>query len=419
MTNSSFWHPFADMAMIGSDSFKITHAEGVWVWDSQNNKYLDGTASLWYMNIGHGRNEMIDAIAEQGRRVAAYSCFGDYSNEPAELLTERLASLFPVPDAKIFLASGGGDAIDTAVKLARLHFSITGLPDKVQVISREGSYHGTHGIGTSIAGIAANRTGFGPLVQGAAIVARDDPGALRAKIEELGADHVACFILEPVIGAGGVYPPTVGYIEETRRICRESQVLFVADSVICGFGRLGTWFGIERFQVLPDMVVFAKGITSGYIPLGGVLISSEVSEPFFGTRGNVFRHGQTYAGHPLACAAAIRNMEIIERENLLDRSNKLEGPLFDALKKVEKASIVGEVRGGVGLMAAAELGSDFLAGHPDGATQLQMAMRKRGVLVRPLGGAIAVSPPLVIDEAEISLIGSALSDSIDELERDA
>ena len=404
------------MSTVASNHLAIVRAESVWVWDDNDTRYLDGTASLWYMNVGHGRQEIIDAIALQGRRVAAYSCFGDYSNGPAESLTRMLADLSPIDNSKIFLTSGGGDAIDTAVKLARLYFSVTGLPKKQHVISREGSYHGTQGIGTSITGIPANRVGFGSLLRETSLVANDDPSDLRARIEQIGPERVACFVLEPVIGAGGVYPPVEGYIEQARSICHELGVLFIADSVICGFGRLGTWFGIERFDVVPDMIVFAKGVTSGYLPLGGVVVSPEIAGPFYRIPGNIFHHGPTYAGHPLACAAAVENIEIIKKERLLERSGKLEGPLFSAVKRVETSEIVSEVRGGIGLMAAVQLAPNFLAEFPNGPALLQMAMRKRGVLIRPLGNAIALSPPLVIQESEITLMGLALEESIEELE---
>src|SRR3954467_9310190 len=239
MSDTRFWHPFASMGAVRDAEIVIERGEDVWVYDEQGRKLLDATASLWYANVGHGRQAIADAVLAQMGKLEAYSCFGDFPNRPALELCERLAALAPVDDARVFLGAGGGDGVDTAAKLARRYFVETGQPDRQHVITRSDAYHGTHGFGTSLAGIPANRAGYGELIEQVSIVDRDSVAALRAEIERLGAARVAAFFAEPVIGAGGVYPPAPGYLEPCAELCREAGVLFVADCVIAGFGRLG------------------------------------------------------------------------------------------------------------------------------------------------------------------------------------
>src|SRR3954463_12193674 len=308
MSDTRFWHPFASMGAVRGSELIIERGEDVWVYDDQDRKLLDATASLWYANIGHGRTEIADAVVAQMRQIETYSCFGDFANRPALELCERLAALAPVDDARVFLGAGGGDAVDTAAKLARRYFAETGSPQRQQIITRSAAYHGTHGFGTSLAGIPANRAGWGELIEQVSIVERDSVdalreeidrlgagrvAALRGEIDRLGAGRVAAFFAEPVIGAGGVYPPPDGYLEGCAEVCRETGVLFVADCVIAGFGRLGGWTGVERFGLRPDMITFAKGVTSGSLPLGGVIASGKVAEPFWKDGAPVLRHGAT------------------------------------------------------------------------------------------------------------------------------
>ncbi len=413
MTETHFWHPFANMAQVRSGAFTITRGDGSWVWDDDGRRYLDGTASLWYVNAGHGRAEIGDAIARQLQRLAGYSTFGDYTNGPAEQLAERLAALAPSPGAKVFYGSGGGDAIETAVKLARSYWNAVGAQDRTHVISRDRSYHGTHGFGTSLAGIAPNRDGFGPLDPDHSTVAWDSPEALAKEIDRVGAERVAAFFCEPVIGAGGVYPPPAGYLEAVAELCAGAGVLLVVDSVICAFGRLGDWFGVERWGIRPDMITFAKGVTSGYLPLGGVMVAPQIADPFWEGKGRPFRHGATYAGHPVCCAAALANIDVLERDNLYRRGGQLEGRLLAALGAVADHPAVAEVRGGVGLLGAVELREELLSERPGAVADLQMAVRRAGVLVRPLGTAVAVSPPLVVTDDEIDLLASAIAEGLD------
>jgi putrescine---pyruvate transaminase len=410
--HTRFWHPFANMSEVDGHEFIVDRGEDVWIYDRDGRRYLDGSASLWYSNVGHGRSEIADAVHAQMVQLEAYSAFGEFSNDPADALAERLSDLAPMPDARVFLTTGGGESIDTAAKLARRYWSAQGMPERVHLIGREAGYHGTNGFGTSLGGIEANRAGFGPLVAETSVIEHDSLPALQQRIDELGPERVAAFLAEPVIGAGGVYPPSDGYIEGVAAICADAGVLLIIDSVICGFGRLGTWFGIERWPVEPDMIVFAKGVTSGYLPLGGVVISEKVAEPFWTEPGNYFRHGATYAGHAACCAAALANIEILDRETLISRGAELEGALFDALAPLTDHPLVGEVRGGTGLMAAVELdaGAQGAGVQPAHVTA---ALRERGVVTRALARAIAFSPPLTVQLEHIALIGDATREAFD------
>jgi putrescine---pyruvate transaminase len=402
------------MASVRHAEFVIERGEDVWIWDREGRRYLDATASLWYANVGHGRREIADAIAEQVAHLEAYSTFGDFANERALELAATLADLAPMP-ARVFLVSGGGDAIDTAAKLARQYWSRMGEPDRTILVSRSAGYHGTHGFGTALAGIPANREGFGPQVE-TVQVSRDSIEAVHAEFERVGPHRLAAVFVEPVIGAGGVYPPMPGYLEGLSELCRQTGVLLVVDAVICGFGRLGTWFGIERWRADPDMIVFAKGVTSGYLPLGGVIVSERVAEPFWTSPGGpVLRHGPTYAGHPTCCAAALANIALLGRERLVERGRELEGVLFDALAPLAQHEAVAEVRGGTGMLAAVELQSEVLGADPGAVAKVAAAARAEGVIVRTLGRGVAVSPPLTASPEHFELIANALDHALNSL----
>jgi adenosylmethionine-8-amino-7-oxononanoate aminotransferase len=414
--DTRLWHPFADMGAVRGNELVIDRGEDVWVWDTDGRRYLDATASLWYANVGHGRREIADAVAAQMGRLEAYSAFGDFSNAPAAELAERLASCAPMDDARVFFGSGGGDGIDTAAKLARRYWAEVGSPERGTLLVRTHAYHGTHGYGTSLAGIPANRTSWGPLVPDVSVIAHDSVDAFRAEVDRIGADRIAAIFVEPVIGAGGVHPPAPGYIESVAEVCRQTGILFICDAVICGFGRLGTWFGIERWDVRPDLITFAKGVTSGYLPLGGVVANGRVAEPFFAAPGGpVFRHGATYAGHATCCAAGLANLDLLERDGLLARGRELEGELYDALGQLEGHRLVGEVRGGIGLLGAVELAGDLLQERPGAPQEVAALARRGGVLVRPLGTGVAVSPPLTVTPDHFELIIEALSTALDEM----
>ena len=409
MSDTALWHPFSNMAKVRDAELTITRGDDVWLWDEAGRRYLDASASLWYANVGHGRREIADAVHAQMIVLEDFNAFGDIANEPALELARRLADLAPMPDAKVFFTTGGGEAVDTAAKLARRYWSALGLPQRVHVIGRMAGYHGTNGFGTSIGGIEANRAGFGPLVPHTSYVPFDSLESLEAEILRIGSDNVAAFFMEPVMGAGGVNLPPESYVEGVADVCERHGVLLICDSVICGFGRLGSWYGIERWGVEPDMITFAKGVTSGYLPLGGVVTSSRVAEPFWTGDGAPFRHGATYSAHPTCCAAGIANIDILEREGLIARGAELEGALDAVLRPLADHPLVTEVRAGIGLMGAIEIDPPALA------ATVAVAARERGVMPRALVSSVAVSPPLTIQQPELELIGSTLREALDDV----
>lgn len=410
---SRMWHTFSDMnAVQNGPKFVVSEASGVWLWDDHGDRYLDGTASLWYCNVGHGREEIAEAVRAQLLRLDAYTVYGDFANEPALLLSERLAALAPVDDPRVILTCGGGESIETAAKVARQYWTTRGQPNRVHMISRTGGYHGLHGIGTSVIGMERFRTGYGPMVEATSVVAHDSVAELEAEIHRVGPENVAAFFAEPVIGAGGVYAPVEGYFAAVAALCKRYGILFIADSVICGFGRLGNWFGIERFGVRPDMIVFAKGVSSGYLPLGGVVVSGEIAEPFWNHPNRTLLHGTTYAGHPTCCVAALANLDILEREDLLTASLEVEQQLDTALRALESHPMVAEVRAGTGVMGAVELTEDAIASGVTPAAVFQES-RLRGVILRAVPTALVMSPPLIITPEQIDHLASTLRSSLD------
>lgn len=408
-------HPFSDMGATGSTKLVIERAQGIWVFDDAGKEYLDATASLWSANLGHNRPELARAAAAQLEKLDGYNIFGDFANQPALELAARLADLSPQEGARVFLGSGGGDMIDAAAKIARGHFAQRGQPQRTHLISRGLAYHGTHGFGTSLGGIEPNVAGWGRLIPDVSVVDPHSADALELEIQRVGADRVAAFFCEPVIGAGGVHLPTSSYIEHVADVCRRYGVLFVADCVICGFGRLGTWFGIDRWPVVPDMITLAKGITNGALPLGALLVSGAVAAPYFpGTPGApVLRHGQTYAGHPVCCAIALATLDVLERDGLVARGAELEADLADALMPLSASPLVAEVRAGLGLIAGIDLADAVLESVPRAVGQWQQACRQAGVLVRPLVRGIAVSPPLTVDRSDLAELGSRIASGLE------
>jgi putrescine aminotransferase len=411
------WNGFGNMAKLAQGGLvTIVRGEGSTVYDAQGRGYLDALASLWYCNVGHGRADISGAALAQLRQLAAYQVFETFTNEPAETLARRVAELVPVPDAKVFFTPGGGsDAIDTAAKLARAYWRAVGQPGKQIIVGRTHAYHGVNAYGTSIGGIPVNSEAFSPLVPLIERVPWDDPDALAKVIEQAGADRVAAFFCEPIVGAGGVYPPPQGYLARVQEICREQDVLFVADEVITGFGRTGRWFASDRFGLEPDLMTLAKGLTSGYAPLGAVVAGPRVAEPFWRPGSTeIFRHGYTYQAHPTACAVGLANLEVIEREQLIPRVAELEGVLAARLRPLAAHPLVAQVRAGTGLVAAVEIDAEARTADPALGARLVAAARERGVITRLLRGvALQVSPPFVITEAEIGQIAETFAAALD------
>jgi len=403
----ALWHGFSDMGAVSADGAFVLHrGEGAYVWDTAGIRYLDVTAGLWFANVGHGRTEIAERVGEQLGRLAAYSGFGDYTVDVTVELAERLSAMAPVPDSKVLFGSGGSDSVETAAKLARRYWHEVGQPDKRIVIGRQKAYHGMHYAGTALSGLPPNREGYGELVTDAETVAWNSAADLDHTIERLGARNVAAFFCEPVEGAGGVWPPPDGYLAEARAVCRRHDVLFVADEVVTGFGRIGgTWFASSRFGLEPDIVTTAKGLTSGYVPMGATLVAPRVAEPFFRSGAGVWwRHGYTYGGHAGAAVAAMANLDIIEREHLLDAAARLEKSLPALLGPLAELDSVAEVRAGVGALAAVQLAD------PAEALSVAKRLRGHGIATRAVGaGAIQVSPPFVMTDDEVQTLASALT----------
>ena len=408
---SALWHPQAHMPSVVGDVLTIVAGKGSRVQTDDGRWLLDATACLWHANIGHGRERIADAAAAQMRRLETFHTFGRIANDQALALAERVAGLSPIDDAKVFWVSGGSDAVDTAAKLVRRHWQLDGRPDKRIIISRESSYHGLHAFGTSLAGIPFNREGYGSesLIPETARVPANDADALEAEIRTLGPDRVAAVFAEPVIGTGGMILPAPGYLKRIEAICREHDVLLVIDEVITGFGRTGELFATDLFGLDPDMVIVAKGITSGYAPLGGVLIAPRVWSPFFDSPdAPFFRHGVTYSGHATACAVAQANLDILEEEDLVAAVAALAPRLQEALAPLADHPGVADVRSGIGLLAGVQL-----AAHVSGDEVARRCIDD-GVLLRVItDNTLQISPPFVITEAEIEHIAAAIDTAID------
>ncbi len=399
-----FWHPIADMhAVQASGELILERGEGCYVWDEGGTRYLDSAAGLWYTNVGYGRAEIADAAAAQMRRLHAYSHYGDLSSRPTTDLADRISAIAPMADAAVFFTSGGGESIETVVKLVRAYWSLLGQPERTVIVSRERAYHGLAGYGTSIVGMDMFKAGIGPVAAETVRVPWDSAEALDATIEEIGPERVAAFFCEPIIGAGGVLLPPEGYLLAVREVCRKHGVLFVADEVICGYGRVGDWFASSRVGLDPDAVTFAKGITSGYVPLGGVIVGRRLQEPFWeSAAAGIWRHGYTYSGHASAAAAAHANLDIMEREAIVPRARALESEIEAALAPLLASELVTEIRAGFGAVAAVQIDPARLAADPGVVERIALRARDHGVLTRTLsGGSLQISPPLVITRAEL------------------
>jgi adenosylmethionine-8-amino-7-oxononanoate aminotransferase len=399
MTVPQVLHPFAAPARQAGDYLEIVRGEGCRLWDSDGRVYLDGTASLWYCAAGHGRREIADAVAAQMEQVAAYHTFGSFTNTPEQRLAETLMELEPIPDARVLFTLTGSEAVDSALKLTRAGHRAAGDAGRTVFLSRHYAYHGVMLGGTSVAGLPANRRPYGPLLGDCYQVERDSLEAMRAAVAYHGPERIAAIITEPVLGAGGVFPPAPGYLQGLRQLCDECGALLIFDEVITAFGRLGSWFGSQHFGVTPDLMTFAKGITSGYLPLGGVVVGPRLRGWLEADDDYLLTHGGTYAGHPTCCAAGIANLEILRSEDLPERARHAGSRLRVGLDRLADRSGVAEVRG-EGLMQAVALRPPLTPGA------MVAALLTRGIIARglPYANSIAFSPPLVISDGEIDEI---------------
>jgi len=394
-------HPFAKPSAAAAGFTRMVRGAGALVFDAAGRRYVDAMASLWYCNVGHGRAEIADAVAAQLRELETYHCFERFSNSPAEGLAQRLAALAPIPGSRVFLTSGGSEAVDTALKLSRAAHAQTGHPERTVVVSRTPSYHGVTYGAMALTGLPSNREGFGRGMADVVQVPKDDLHAVR----QVFTDHpgqVAAVFAEPVIGAGGVWPPTPGYLPGLRALCDEHGAHLVLDEVICGFGRLGSVFAGDRYEVQADLTIFAKGVTSGYLPLGGVLVAPSVHQPLSAEPSFVLRHGYTYSGHAAGCVAALTCLDITEREGLLQRALRIGDLLSPQLEALRADGLVADVRG---------VGALWAVSVPAGVDPVPVRDRilDDGVIVRPIApSTLAICPPLVITDTDLDRIPAAL-----------
>lgn len=417
-------HPFTDhkdLAKKGGSRI-ITRAQGVYIYDSDGNKILDGMAGLWCVNLGYGRQELVDAAAAQMQELPYYNSFFQCTHPPAIELSELLSELSPGNFKQVFFTGSGSEANDTQVRLIRRYWDLMGEPDRMTIIARKNAYHGSTIAGASLGGMEEMHRQMRLTLPG--IVHIEQPyqfelgadmspdrfglqqaGLLEEKILEIGVDQVAAFIAEPVQGAGGVIIPPDSYWPEIQRICDQYGILLVADEVITAFGRVGEWFGSSHFGIRPDLISFAKGVTSGYLPLGGALISDRVAEVII-DKGGEFAHGYTYSGHPAACAVALASLRIMRDEHIIERVKEQTAPYFkQRWATLAEHPIVGEARS-LGLMAAIEIVKDksslerFHKDQAAGARCRDFCV-DNGLVMRAVGDTMIVSPPLVIETQHV------------------
>ncbi len=402
MSDNTYLHPFT--APRKTDFITLVGGHGSTVVDSDGNEYLDAMASLWYQNVGHGRPEMTEAIVGQLDRLATYHTFDPFTNEPTEALAAKIAELVPMARARVFFTSSGSEAVDSAMKIARVAQREAGHPERQIIVSREHGYHGVTYGGTSAQGIPLNREGFGPLVGRVLNVPSDNVEAMAQVFDEY-SDEIAAVLTEPVQGAGGVFPPPEGYLDSVRRLCDQHGAYLIMDEVICGFGRTGHWFGSDRYGVTPDIITFAKAVTSGYIPLGGVAVGPAVRDALEANEGFILKHGHTYSGHPLATAAGLAAITIQEKEGLVERAAGIGDRLAAGLQSLADDGTIDHVRG-VGAVWGAEM-----RGGVD-AVAVRNTMLGAGVIVRPLNDTLVMCPPLVITDEEIDRIIDVMATAI-------
>jgi len=431
-----FLHPFTDFAALARKGARIVcRAEGIYLWDSEGRRILDAMSGLWCVNVGYGQRALIEAATRQLGELPFYNAFFQTATPPAIELAELLAELTPPQFQHVFFTGSGSEGNDTIVRMVRRYWDLLGQPERQVIISRRNAYHGSTMAGASLGGMGAMHAQGGLPIPGIVHIEqphwfelgrpqgldRDAFGEhaaqwLEARIAELGADRVAAFIGEPVQGAGGVIVPPETYWPAIQRICDRHGILLVSDEVICGFGRTGHWFGCERYGIRPDLMTFAKGVTSGYIPLGGVMVGQRVAEVLI-ARGGEFAHGYTYSGHPVACAVGVANLRLIRELGLVAHVHDDVGPyLARAFAQLAAHPLVGEAQT-CGLMGALQLVHDKSAGtlFPP-AWEVGMVCRghcfDNGLIMRAVGDRMIVAPPLVISRAQIDemvgLIGRCL-----------
>jgi len=438
------WHPFTDSAELAAQGTRvISGAQGCWLTTNDGERLLDAMAGLWCVNVGYGREEIVEAVARQMRQLPYYNTFFQCTHPAATEFAEAVAAIAPAHMNRVFFTNSGSESNDTAFRLARVYWDCVGKPKKKVFIGRRNGYHGSTVAAASLGGMGAMHSQSGLPIEGVRHIGQPywfgegeggDPHAfglmrareLEAMIDEVGADNVCAFIAEPIQGAGGVIIPPDSYWPEIGRICRERDILLIADEVIGGFGRTGRWFASETMGITPDLMPIAKGMTSGYIPMGGVLISDRVAGPVMAKAGE-FYHGFTYSGHPAACAAGLASLRILQEEKLVERVADDIGPYLAARwATLADHPLVGETRT-KGLLGALELVRDkttrarFGEGVNAGPRCRNLSVAN-GLVMRAVGDTMIISPPLVISRSEVDELVSrarkALDGLADELTRE-
>ncbi len=432
--------PFTDYKALHEQGARIiTRADGIYVWDSEGERLLDGMAGLWCVNVGYGRRELAEVAHQQMLELPFYNTFFQTSHPPAIELASVLAEVTPAQFSRVFFCNSGSEANDTVVRMVRHYWAAAGEPQRQVIISRHNAYHGSTMAGASLGGMQPMHKQGGLPIPGiehieqpywyklgrdrsAADFGREAASWLEQRIEEVGAEHVAAFIGEPIQGAGGVIVPPETYWPEIQRICRKYGIVLVADEVICGFGRTGRWFGSETFGIEPDLMPIAKGLSSGYLPIGGVMVSDRIAEVLI-DKGGEFIHGFTYSGHPTACAVAAANIRIIRDEGLVDRVRDDIGPYFQArLRELADNPIVGEVRG-IGLIAAIELVKDKATRElwdEEGKTGTRCRGHSlaNGLIMRAVNDSMVLSPPLIISRGQVDELVDKVRAAVDATARE-
>ena len=420
-----FLHPFTDFKALSQKGSRIiTKAQGIYLWDSEGHRLLDAMSGLWCVNVGYGQQALIDAATRQMGELPFYNAFFQTATPPAIELAELLAEVSPPQFQHVFFSGSGSEGNDTVVRMVRRYWDILGQPERQVIISRNNAYHGSTMAGASLGGMGGMHAQGGLPIPGIVHIeqpywweqgrpkglSREDFGRVAAgwledKILEVGADKVAAFIGEPVQGAGGVIVPPESYWPEIQRICDKHGILLVSDEVITGFGRTGHWFGCERFGFKPDLMTFAKGVSSGYVPLGGVLVGERIAKVMIG-QGGEFTHGYTYSGHPVACAVAVANIRLIRQLGLVEQVRTDTGPyLTEQFKALAEHPLLGETQT-CGLMGAMLLVKDKASGDPFPAeADIGMVCRafcfENGLVMRAVGDRMIIAPPLVITRSQI------------------
>lgn len=443
-TNQDLWdmdrkhalHPWTNFGPFEREgALVISRGEGAWLWDAQGNRYFDAVGGLWCTNIGLGRKEMAGAIAAQAEKLAFSNTFVDMTNDPAALLSAKLAELAPGDLNRVHFTTGGSTAVDTAVRMVSYYHHANGNPQKTDIVARESSYHGSTYLSQSVGKRNGDRVEeFRYKTDGIHHLTCPNPyrrpegmseaqfcddliAEFEALIARVGADRIGGFIAEPIQASGGIIIPPEGYLKRMWQVCQRHDILFIADEVVTGFGRLGHWFAsLSEFGVQPDIITSAKGLTSGYLPLGAVIFSDRIWNVMAKGGQRWFTSGLTYSGHPVSCAAGLKNIEIMEREDLLANASRVGSYFETRMKELERLPLIGQVRGRKLMLCVESVANKttkaLLPDEVNESKRISNVAESLGLMVRPIGHLNVMSPPLIITESDVDFIADTLEKAI-------